>query len=159
MADLGTIGYARGFGAYGGRNPLASRPQYVRGVRGGSAWSDFMPWFAGKSTSEGNPQPSLYMQTDGVFRFKWAVAAGENTIQISVKQPSNGTPRPRMVVKANPDIGLDADLTGDAASGTGWTTIGPLTVDSDIGGAVWVELHARQIGQFVPCYWDNIVTT
>lgn len=107
---------------------------------------------------EGNPEvPSLRMWSVGKFRFRWTVTAGAKTIRVDVKQPINQNPRPRMVVKARPSIGVINDVEGVAAAGTGWVTIGPLTINPTSEGAVWVELEARYEAMEAFTYWDNII--
>ena len=120
--------------------------------------TEFVP--GGKSTTEGNPSnPSLRLDTFGFWRFRWTVSAGTRTIQIDVKQAENQSPRPRVTILANAGIGVASNVTGSAASGTGWTTIGPLTITPSGRGAVWVRLENLYVGQYSPCYWDHIVTT
>ena len=115
----------------------------------------------GKDTSEGDPaQPSLRLDAKGMWRFRWAVASGSRSVSINVKQAVNGSPRPTLVVKANPSIGVNSDVTGTAGSGTGWVTIGPVSITPSSDGAVWVELHNNYDSQVLqtPCFWDHIVT-
>lgn len=112
-----------------------------------------------KSTSEGNPsQPSLQLIANGVWRFRWVVQSGSRGVSVDVKQAINLSPRPSIIVKANPDIGVNSDVTAVAASGTGWVTIGPANITPSSSGAVWVELHANTIGIY-PSYWDNVQVT
>jgi len=96
----------------------------------------------------------------GTYRFRWTVAAGSRSISIDCKQAVNLSPRPRVTVLANPEIGVNADVQGSAASGTGWVTIGPIAVTPSSAGALWVILEALYDGQSgIPTYWDHIVTT
>lgn len=112
----------------------------------------------GKDTVEGDPaQPSLRLSA-GYWAFRWTVLTGTRTISVKVKQPANLSPRPTLVVKANPEIGVNADATGTAAAGTGWVTIGPVTITPTSDGAVWVELHNNIDGTAVS-YWDAISAT
>jgi hypothetical protein len=79
---------------------------------------------------------------------------------VNVKQAANASPRPSMVVKANPAIGLNTDTTGTAAAGAGWIVIGPITVNPTSDGATWVELRNNlETVTRAYCYWDHIVTT
>lgn len=96
----------------------------------------------------------------GTYRFRWTVAAGSRSISIDVKQAVNVSPRPRVTVLANPDIGVSADVQASAASSAGWVTIGPIAVTPSSAGALWVVLEALYDGQSgCPSFWDHIVTT
>ena len=117
-----------------------------------------------QETVDGDPAtPCLALDYPGFWRFRWGVttAAGIRTIQIFAKQVSNVTGfRPSLVVKANPAIGVNSDVTGTAGSSTGWITIGPLTVTPSGNGVLWVELHNNDTSTFnSTAYFDHIVTT
>ena len=117
-----------------------------------------------EETVDGDPAtPCLALDYPGFWRFRWGVttALGTRTITIFAKQVSNVTGfRPSMVVKANPSIGVNSDVTGTAGAGTGWTTIGPLTVTPSGNGVLWVELHNNDTSTFQStAYFDHIVTT
>jgi hypothetical protein len=114
-----------------------------------------------KSTSDGDPaQPSLEMTVAGKFRFRWRVASGTRTISVKVKNPTGLSPYPILRVKANPDIGVNSDVTGTAIGGTGWQTIGPVTITPSADGAVWVELDCPQVTNNERlCRWDFISVT
>ena len=120
-----------------------------------------------RSDTEGTPSaPSLVIGQPGFWRFRWSVTSGLHTISISVKQPSNATPYPTMTIKANPDIGVAADVVGTSPGGAGWVTIGPINVTPTSAGVLWVELANNDTGTFdptngsflpsAPCYWDNL---
>lgn len=155
MADLGsigTLGEAARLGTYPQAKPLFWRSIHVNGeyqARGG------------RDNVEGNPfQPSLRIEMRGRFRFRWVLAVGARTISINVKQAVNLSPRPSLVVKANPETGIMADVETFAASGTGWVTIGPVAISPSAQGALWVELRSNYDGQSgIPCYWDDLRTT
>jgi hypothetical protein len=176
MPDLGTVGTYRPIGLRATGSPtydpysllgmfrpigLAGgkpRPSHIHKMTiiGSERWYTRIV----KSVSEGNPsQPSMNMPTHGMFKFRWTVSAGTKTIQCSVKQPDNGSPRPSLVVKANTDIGVNSDVTVTAAAGIGWVTLGPATISPSSLGAVWVELHNNYDALYSPCYWDNITVT
>lgn len=115
-----------------------------------------------KSTSEGSPaQPSLALDIPGMWRFRWGVTAGTRTISIKAKQVSNvAGRRPRMTVKANPGIGVNADVSGDAGGSADWVTIGPLTVTPASDGVLWVELWNMDAVTFdSPAFFDHITAT
>ena len=116
----------------------------------------------GKDTVNGNPSaPCLCMNRGGIFRFRWVVMSGARTISIKVKQAANVSPRPRMIVRANKEVGFYNDVAGDAPSGTDWVTIGPLELIPENDGVLLVEIQSRYAGSLnpAPCYWDKIETT
>ena len=122
--------------------------------------SDVSYTIASMSDTEGTPlPPSINIPVKGMFRFRWSLKAGNRYISVSAKQPKNGTPRPTMVIKANPDIGVLNDVSGSAISGTGWVVIGPIYISPILDGVIWVELHNNYEGINEPCYFDNIITT
>lgn len=153
MADLGSI-------ANKGLLTKASAPlgpiRYLKVIQ-----CENQSFYLGsKSTTEGDPaQPSLKIDAYGMLRFRWTVESGARTISINVKQAINLSPRPTLVVKKNTEIGVNADVTGTAASSTGWVTIGPVTINPTSDGAVWVEIHSNYDGEDAPSYWDHVVTT
>lgn len=153
MADLGNI-------ARYGTQPLASQAASPRCELRCISCDGQYYVLGAKDTSEGNPsQPSLRLDKKGKWRFRWVVASGTRTISIDVKQAVNVDPRPTLVVKANPSIGVNSDVTGTAGSSTGWVTIGPVTAEPTSDGVLWVELRVNLDYQYGPCYWDNISTT
>ena len=154
MAALGSIGKA---GQLTKGNRDQGPPAFLRRLSCG----DRVYPLGGIDNAEGNPSPpSLRLNVRGTYRFRWTVAAGSRSISIDVKQAVNVSPRPRVTVLANPDIGVNADVQGSAASGAGWVTIGPIAVTPSSAGALWVILEALYDGQSgIPSYWDHIVTT
>lgn len=102
--------------------------------------------------------PSLRMTRYGVYRCLWSIAPGSRRVSVKVRQTLPDTPRPRLVVKATPEVGLAADLTADAPAGTDWVTIGPLAFTATAIGAVWVELWCLATGTGVACWWDDLAT-
>lgn len=127
---------------------------------GGGQRIDYLTYGAGRNNAEGDPtQPSLELKYPSVFTFRWVAKAGARTIQVNVKQACNLSPRPIVTVKANPDIGVNADVSGTAAAGTGWVTIS-VNVSPTSDGVVLVELESRTgaaIGG--SCFFDHIVRT
>ena len=154
MADLGSIGTV-------GSLTKCHRDQGPRAHLRRLVCGDRVYPLGGRDNSEGNPSPpSLRLDVRGTYRFRWTVAAGSRSISIDCKQAVNVSPRPRVTVLANPDIGVNSDVQGSAASGTGWVTIGPIAVTPSSAGALWVVLESLYDGQSgVPTYWDHIVTT
>lgn len=124
-----------------------------------------------RSDVEGSPAtPSLEIaQPNQYWRFRWAVLSGTHTISVRVKQVANGTPRPSIVIKANPAIGVNSDVTEVAPSGADWVTIGPATVSPTSDGVLWVELWNNYAGNYnpssgdslpwAPAFFDHVVTT
>lgn len=115
-----------------------------------------------KDDSEGNPSaPCLAIDYAVPYRFRWPVRSGDRTIQVDAKQVSNiAGKRPKLVVKANPAIGVDLDVEGSAGAGTGWVTIGPLDVTPDADGILWVELQNVDTDTlYSPAFFDNIQVT
>lgn len=98
----------------------------------------------GKATGQGSPAP-LVIPCLGSFRFLVALTTSPQEIAIWAKQASNANPRPKMVVKANPEVGVGADQVVVAGAGVGWVEMTASVVFSGAGGAVWVELHNQQI--------------
>lgn len=158
MADLGSI-------ATNGTGATGMPDQAPRVVLRGFSMADTalnLSTMGAKDTTEGDPsQPSLRMDARGTWRFRWVVESGARTASINVKQAANASPRPTLVIKANTAIGVNADVTGTAGSGTGWVTIGPVNAAPTGDGVLWVELRNNYDAQYqgAPCYWDHVVVT
>jgi len=158
MSDLGSI-------ATNGTGATGMPDQAPRVTLRGMSLCDtavYLMSFGGRDNAQGDPaQPSLRMDARGVYRFRWAFESGARTVAVNVKQEVNASPRPTLVVKANPAIGIAADVIETAGSSTNWITIGPANISPSADGATWVELHANYDGQYMsaPCYWDHIETT
>lgn len=125
-----------------------------------------------ESLTEGSPNaPSLCIAQPGFWRFRWGVKSGTHTIQILVKQnPANAYGLyPSMIVRANPSIGVNADITSVSPGGTAWVTIGPISVIPSSSGLLWVELHNNDrdtydatngnITPSNPAFFDHIIIT
>lgn len=112
----------------------------------------------GREETEANVAPSLRMDARGTWRFRWVVQSGARALSVNVKQAVNLSPRPRLTVKANTAIGVNADVTADAASSVTWTTV-TANVTPTLDGVLEVILEARYDGQpySAPCYWDTIL--
>lgn len=142
---------------------------YVQGISIGGVFSQNSDGTFGRNiqlgvirnNTEGSPNaPSLELHQAGFWRFRWAVTTGTRTIQINVKQPANLVPYPSLIIKQNPDIGINADVTGSSPGGTGWAVIGPVSITPNATGIVWVELWNNCYGSSVgPAYFDHIVVT
>lgn len=106
--------------------------------------------------------PSMRLDNACEFKFRWGVTAGGHTITISTKQSNNisSASMASMTIMKNPSIGIVDDVVGYATSGSGWQTIGPLTINPTSDGVVWVKLENNEVAYFGnPCYFDNIVAT
>jgi hypothetical protein len=153
MTDLGTIGTLANL------TKSRSSEQLTNTLRAVHCGADKQP-LGVRNNIEGNPaQPSIQLTTRGKWRIRWIVEAGARTISVNVKQVINEAPRPIMTVKANPSIGVNADVVGTAPSGSGWVTIGPVNVNPSAKGALHVEFEARHPGQTVPTFFDSIGVT
>ena len=111
--------------------------------------------------TDGSPAaPSMRIDIPNSWRFRWVVRTGTHTIQVNTKQVVNLSPRPSLIVRSNPSIGIPSDITAVAPGGTGWVTVGPITVNPTSTGAVFVDMVNNCIGQTnTPAYFDHIVTT
>lgn len=118
-----------------------------------------------QSLGEGFPSaPCISLERAGFWRFRWAVKAGPRAAYVWAQQNSTGSVyRPSMVVKNNPNVGLDSDLSASAGEGPGWQQVGPITFTATGNGVVWVELHNNYTGAVPPAisasYFDHIITT
>lgn len=113
---------------------------------------------SGKYVADGNPSAPSYQQgRPGILRFiDWPVKSGTRTLSISVKQTPDASPYPRVRLKANPGIGVNSDVVGDAVAGSGWQTIGPLTINPTGDGVVSVWLEVRHQSMSGYALWDNL---
>jgi hypothetical protein len=103
----------------------------------------------------GNPAPSLKLNA-GYWPVRLAVKSGARTVKVDVRQPDSAAARPVLRVKANPAIGLAADVTATAGSGTDWQTVQAAFTATADGGAV-IELENPDPEK--PCWFDNVVLT
>lgn len=126
---------------------------------GGNGNNKFLQVGVKRSDAQGMPfVPSLEIQFWGSWRFRWVVAAGSRSISVWAMQVVNLTPRPAIVIKANPDVGLNADVTAVAPAGTGWVHTPDAAFVASVAGVVWVELWNRVQSQNAPVFFDRIVT-
>lgn len=124
-----------------------------------------------KETTLGSPtSPSLRLDYNGFWRFRWVVKGGNRSISVLAQQNSTGSVnRPSMVIKSNSNVGINFDLSASAADGSGWITMGPITFTATSGSqdTVWVELHNNNLNQpninglilSTPAYFDHIVVS
>lgn len=115
-----------------------------------------------RESTEGSPSaPCLAIDIPQTWRFRWGVRSGTRSMSVSAKQVSNvAGKRPRLVIRANPAIGVNSDVVADAPSGTGWVTIGPVSVTPTSNGMLWVELCNMDTDTFnSTAYFDHILAT
>jgi len=161
MADLGTIGQNGGNTAFLQGQIVVN---YFRTVVLGSREAMMgTPSEAimrcGRDDTVGNPTPPS-QKVGHAFVLKGLyvpVTAGSRQILIDVLQdvdPGTGL-RPRMTVKANPDVGLNTDLVVDAAVGVAWQTL-TAAFTATGSGAVEVWREKRYQGMADSIWWDNL---
>lgn len=158
MADKGTVGMDAGMMAVVGTlgQPTISKIRILSG--------EVHQFGITKDTSEGSPsQPSMKAILPHRRRFLWPVASGTRTISVDVKfSVDNGTGfRPMLVIKANAEVGIAADVVTEAAAGAGsYKTIGPVTVNPNAQGTLEVELRFDPVlGSTSIIHWDNVAVT
>jgi len=114
-----------------------------------------------KSMNEGSPStPCLSINVPGMWRFRWVVKTGARSIYVLAKQNSTGSVnRPSLIVKSNLNVGLQNDISGSAADGNNWISIGPVSFTSTGTDVVWVELwNNNYVTYETPALFDHIVT-
>lgn len=147
-----------GFGFATGQNQ-AVFPVVVRAIRmlGGDPNADRLSVEARRDDTVGfSAPPSIYYPRGGFMRIRLAVSAGLRSVTIKAKQPATGIPRPTAKILANPSIGVNADVSATAPSGTDWVTIGPITFTPSTAGGVYLELFAPWSGFEGGCWFDNV---
>jgi len=75
-----------------------------------------------------------------------------------MKQAENATPRPKLIIKANPDVRLAADTEQSAGASTGWVAVTKSFV-ATATGVVWVELWNLSYAPWSSAFFDRITTT
>jgi hypothetical protein len=109
-----------------------------------------------RSNTQGTPlAPCLALDFWGFWRFRWAVGPGNRSLTAFAKQVSNVANRPSIVLKANPDVGLVADVTAVMGSSTDWIAATAAFVATGTG-MVWVELHNNCLGIPDTCFFDRV---
>src|SRR5690606_2428061 len=148
-----------------GREPRAqttcrSWPVIYRGLRVvgvGDTNSDRL-YLGGRDNTDGEPDaPCIRIRLGGSLRFRCPVDSGTRRISVKARERSSQPERPRMVVHANNEIGLNSALTAQAPPGTGWVTIGSVTFTASQKGGVVVELISYRSTTEGDCQWDNLV--
>jgi hypothetical protein len=150
MADLGSIG--RQSMKYNNADVVSNGRCIYRALHIGK---DTLV-AGGQDFNTGNPTPpSLRMDSKGLWTFNWPVDNRARTIFVDVMQTVNLSPRPRLVLSANSNIGVSAN-TNDAASSATWVTC-QLSFTPTGTGVVIIGFESMYDGQFAQCptYWDN----
>lgn len=147
---------------------------FVATYYGDSGWTREMQTGIAKSDSSGSlGDACLVLNYTGFWRFRWAVKSGTRILTVQASQNSTGSFRPSVIIKKNPSIGINNDVSASAPDGAGYVTVGPMTITPTALGYVWVELH-NNAGQYPmigylsngsgsgetswPCLFDHIVT-
>lgn len=133
----------------------------VTSVIGNSPGGSHLRTGVSKNTTDGHPNPPcLSLDTPTMWRFRWVVKTGTRSIYVSANQNSTGSlNRPSLIVRSNPSIGLNNDISGSAPDGVGWTTIGPVTFSATGTDVVWVELWNNNYAFInTPALFDHIIT-
>lgn len=159
MADKGTVGIDAGKMLVVGNNIGYPSVGVIRVLSG-----EIHQVGVSKDTTDGSPaQPSMKAVLPHRRSFLWPVSSGSHTISVAVKFTSDsGTGyRPKMVIKANAELGISADVTTEAAAGANaWKTIGPITVTPNAQGALEVILEYDPVlGEANIVHWDNVAVT
>lgn len=100
--------------------------------------------------------PCEFQWRRGLLRtILWRVAPGSRTFKIWCRH-SGHAPRPRVVVKADPRIGVMADVVVEATASLAWQeiTVGPLTIAVAGVLEVWREVRAVEQGAYAK--WDDV---
>lgn len=135
--------------------PLIYRGLRVIGV--GDSSSDRL-YLGGRDNTDGEPDaPCIRILMGGSLRFRCPVDSGTRRISVKARESSLLPERPRLVVHANNEIGLNSDLTAQAPPGTDWVTIGPVIFTASQKGGVVVELISYRSTTEGDCQWDNLV--
>lgn len=108
---------------------------------------------AGIVADEGNPAPSYKFPRYGILNIRLAVAAGSRVVSAQVKQPNASATRPFLRVLANPDIGLNTNLTSTAGVLTGWQGLALGFTATQNGGVIAQLCNADPS---LPCWFDNV---
>lgn len=183
MADLGTVGQdgQRQASSYLGRSQVVS--EYARAVVDVSRVLDplYIAYYAGadvtaprimqgRDNAIGNPPPSQKVSRPGFYATRIPVTAGYRVISIDyllIDPDADNDPAlihnavaippfPRLTVKANPEVGLLADVSADATSGDGktWRTLS-VAFTATANGVVEVVREKRYFGMDDSVFWDN----
>ena len=109
-----------------------------------------VPYF--RVDSDGVPGPALELRHVGAFRILWPVQPGARSFAVWCRH-SGHTPRPRVRIAADPELGVSADIVAEALDTLDWHRI-QLSVTTTATGVleVYLELHAPHSW----VRWDNV---
>jgi hypothetical protein len=104
---------------------------------------------------DGMPGPCVELRSAGLpYRLLWPVKAGPRTFSVWCKH-SGHTPRPRVRVAANPELGVMSDVTADAQDTADWHRLSVSVAPVDTGVLeVYLELRSTYPTAWVR--WDNV---
>jgi hypothetical protein len=108
-----------------------------------------VPYF--KQDADGLSAPSLEMRHIGAFRICWPVNVGSREFTIWCRH-SGHTPRPRVRIAANPELGVNSDVYAEAQDTLDWHLI-RISVTTTAAGVLEVYLELRALGAWVR--WDS----
>lgn len=115
--------------------------------------------FAVRDDTDGSPTPpSQKQQRVGLLRGVFVPCEGGVRVAISIdcKYTPQGAPVPRIILKANPSVGLPDDIASDVPDGTGWVTVETTPFVPTADGVVEVWREQRQPGSVC---WDRLVVS
>lgn len=111
-----------------------------------------------RDTSDGvGEPPCLLMVLPGTYEFLWPVDSGLRTLSVWCKH-SGHAPRPRVVIKRNPEIGVMADIVTEASNILDWHQIS-VSVNPTALGVLEVHLEMLANDPNAWIRWDKIETT
>lgn len=108
---------------------------------------------AGTVAGSGNPGDALLIPTIGQVSTYVAVATGDNILSADLKQASNGSPRPKLTIKANPSLGVPVDIPLTASSSTDYVTL-TQSITAVSGGVVEMVFNNYRAND--PLLVDNV---
>jgi hypothetical protein len=111
-----------------------------------------------KSTTEGSPSaPCLNLQHKGMWRFRWVVSPGLRSVSILCKQQMAvaGT-TPSIIIRSNPNVGLNNDISGSALVTNDWSVIGPVSFTSTGTDVMWVEIWNNSNNDYSNVFFDHV---
>lgn len=161
MSDLGSIGTLSNVGHKGyGYFPYGGL--YLHGVMIQSRIVHVTN--ALRDDAIGNPVgPSQRQDGSGILgpdgmAILWPIhEAGTRTFNIDVKYIPDIAPRPRIIAKANPEVGLLTELIDEAASSASWQTL-TVSFSAIAVGVVEVWREVPSGYQDARTWWDNART-
>ena len=154
MSDQGAIGTLRDgvaclLLATPGQFPVIRRTLRLLGV-------ETLHLDAGRENVDGDPSaPCMRVIRGGTVRFRFPVSAGNRRLSVRARELSTQVARPELVIKANPEIGLNADMRASAPAGTDWVVVGPLEFAAVAVGGIVVELRSYGMASEGDCRWDT----